>query len=160
LSGNNVAYERVFSWLDVGLKTNSLFAGSVAANLNFWNGTNFNFPDLSVVPYVLTNVVNVGDRILAPPGEQGSAGTNYLAGYINQTNGNSFNPAAYADPFVVGFNAANLGAIIPVNAIPGSNTLEVLWFRPDHLDGNLGFLQSYWPAVIGHYTLQWPANAP
>jgi hypothetical protein len=161
LSGNNVAYERVFSWLDVGVKTNALLAGSVATNLNFWNSSNsFNFPDLSVVPYAISNVVNVGDRILAPQGEVGSAGTNYLAGYINQTNGISFNPAAYVDPFVSGFNAANLGSIIPVNAIPGSNTLEVLWFRADHPNGNQGFLPSYWPAVIGHYTLQWPANAP
>ena len=32
-AGNNVAFERVFSWLDQGLETNSLFAGSVVTNL-------------------------------------------------------------------------------------------------------------------------------
>jgi hypothetical protein len=40
LSGNNVAYERVFSWLDVAIMTNSLLAGSVATNLSVWNPTN------------------------------------------------------------------------------------------------------------------------
>ncbi|MEI6779506.1 MAG: hypothetical protein WCQ21_01180 [Verrucomicrobiota bacterium] len=162
LSGDNIAYERVFSWLDVGLKTNSLLTGSVATNLNYWDPTNlvFSFPDDAIVPYVTTNTVQVGDRIVAPAGEIGSEGTHYLAGYIIQTNGNSFNPGAYLDPFAVGFTRANQGAIIPVNAIPGNNALEVLWFRSDHADGNSGFQSSYWPAIIGHYILQWPANAP
>ena len=86
-------------------------------------------------------------------------GTNYWAGYILQTNGNSFNPNDYIDPFVNGFDAANLGSIIAVNAIPGHNIMDVWWFRINNANGALGFLPTYWPAVIGHYTLQWPTNA-
>src|SRR5262249_565379 len=74
----------------------------------------------SAAPLLATATVNVGDRIVAPAGELGSApGSSYLAGYILQTNGNSFNPRAYVDPFANGFVQANQGAIIPVNAIPG-----------------------------------------
>lgn len=159
LSGNNVFYERVFSWLDRSLDTNSLLTGSVATNLTEWNPTNqaLNFKDLSIAPCVITNTVNVGDRITAPPGEIGSQGTNYLAGYLVQQTGNDFNPNAYINPFTAGFAAANKGAIIPVNAIPGSNTLEVIWFRSDNANTALGFQSSYWPAVIGYYQAQWPA---
>ncbi len=60
---------------------------------------------------------------------------------------------------MAGFDQANLGSIIPVNAIPGGNVLEVWWFRINSADGSKGFLPTYWPSVIGHYTLQWPANA-
>ncbi len=130
-SANNVAFERVFSWLDIGIKSNALFANSVATNLSGWNPTNlsFNFGgQVYKTPYVVTQNVNVGDRILPPTSEIWN-GTNYWAGYIRQTNGNSFNPGDYIDPFVSGFDAANQGAIIPVNVIPGHNVLEVWWFR-------------------------------
>jgi hypothetical protein len=115
----------------------------------------------SIAPRVISATVNVGDRLVAPGGEIGSTnGSTYLAGYIIQAYGKSFNPGAYLDPFVVGFGPAAQGAIIPVNAIPGSNTLVVLWFRSDNANAALGFQSSYWPAVIGQYHLQWPANAP
>ena len=115
----------------------------------------------AAAPLVVNATVNVADRITAPAGELGSAsGSAYLAGYILQTNGICFNPGAYLDPFAVGFTQAGQGAIIPVNAIPGANTLEVWWFRQDNMNGSLGFLPSYWPAVIGHYTVQWPVSAP
>ena len=162
-SGNNVSFERVFSLLDTGLEANLLFAGSVATNLAGWVSTNlvFDFPSLSVAPYVVSNTVNVGDRISAPAAELGgAAGASYWAGYIHQTNGNSFNPGAYLDPFAAGFTLANQGAIIPVNAIPGSNTLEVWWCRSDNADATSGFLPVYWPTVIGRYSIQWPAGAP
>ena len=162
ISGNEVTYERVFSWLDVALKTNSLFAGSVATNLSAWTTNQvLSFPG-SAGPSVVTTTVYVGDRLVAPTGELGSGGSNFLAGYLIPSRGNSYHPGAYLDPFAVGFDAANQGAIIPVNAIPGSNTLEVLWFRSDasHLNGSLGFAPSYWPVVLGHYTLRWPAGAP
>ena len=158
---NQVAFERVFSFLDVGIKSNALFASSVATNLTGWDPTNlvFNFgPQMYHTPYVVNQTVNVGDRISPPVSEIWNQ-HNYWAGYIRQTNGNSFNPGTYQDPFVAGFQQANLGAIIPVNAIPGHNQLEVWWFRVNNADGSKGFLPSYWPSVIGHYTLQWPANA-
>ena len=168
LSGNQVFYERVFSWLDFALTTNSLLAGSVATNLTAWvtttNGgivnSSLQFSNSPAAPYVITNTVNVGDRINAPAGELGSgAGAAYLAGSIVQSSGILFNPYAYIDPFASGgFAAANNGAIIPVNAIPGQNTLEVLWFRTDHVNTAQGFQPSYWPAVIGYYQIQWPTN--
>ena len=160
LSGDQVRFERVFSWLDVGLTNQALLAGSVATSLNAWNGTNLAllFPDSSRAPYVTDVTVNVGDRILAPANELGATGI-YWAGYLHQTNGTSFDPGAYQDPFVAGFDQANLGAIIPVNAIPGRNRLEVWWFRKNNADAVLGFQPVYWPTVIGHYTLQWPAHA-
>ncbi len=159
-AGDQVAFERVFSWLDIALKTNSLFVGSVATNLSGWNPTNsnFSFARASTAPYLINSTVIVGARILAPPGELGSTGA-YWAGYIRQTNGNSFHPDAYLDPFAVGFTQANQGAIIPVNAIPGKNLLEVWWFRPDNADLARGFQTIFWPTVIGRYTLQWPADA-
>jgi hypothetical protein len=162
-SGNNVSFERVFSLLDAALETNSFFAGSVATNLTGWDPTTlaFDFSNPSVVPYVVTNTVNVGDRISAPAAELGgAAGASYWAGYINQTNGTSFNPGAYTDPFAAGFTLANQGAIIPVNAIPGNNMLEVWWFRSDNADTTQGFLPVYWPTVIGWYSIRWPAAAP
>jgi hypothetical protein len=110
-------------------------------------------------PRYLHQTVYVGDRINPPAGELGSSGT-YTAGYVLQSSGTSFHAAAYKDPFVEGFTAANLGAIIPVNAIPGANLLEVWWFRQNATNelknpGN-GFDPIYWPAVIGRYSLAWP----
>src|SRR5262249_53550247 len=63
------------------------------------------------------------------------------------------------DPFAAGFDQANQGAIIPVNAIPGKNTLEVWWFRKNQADLSQGFQPIYWPTVIGRYSLLWPADA-
>lgn len=162
LSGENVSYERVFSYLDSALKDTTLFTNSVANTLNGWdtNSLTLSFPSQYSGPSVVSNTVYVGSRITAPSGELGFGSTPYVAGYINQTNGNSFNPNAYLDPFNYGFVAANEGSIIPVNAIPGSNTLEVWWFRSDNVDASQGFAPSYWPAVIGHYTIQWPTDAP
>ncbi len=159
-SGDAVWFERVFSWLDAGLKTNALFANTIATNLTTWNTNNgtFNFgANNFLAPRVLNATVNVGDRI-SPPADETWSGTNYWAGYILQTNGNSFDINAYQDPFVVGFTQANLTAIIPVNAIPGHNLLEIWWFRGNQADGSLGFVRNYWPAIIGRYTLQWPVN--
>ncbi len=116
-------------------------------------------------PRVVNQIVRVGQRI-TDPGGAGEAPDDYLAGYINQDAGTSFNPDAYVDPFTAGFEAANLGAVIPVNAIPGANQLEVWWFRPNSglagpNVGNeaLGFQATHWPSVIGRYTIEWPTNA-
>ena len=115
----------------------------------------------SASPRYLYQTAYVGDRINPPVGELGNTGS-YLAGYLLQTSGTSFHPVAYQDPFVVGFAAANLGAIIPVNAIPGKNTLEVWWFRQNATNQtknpNNGFDPIYWPAVIGRYSLAYPAG--
>ena len=162
-SGEEVRFERVFSWLDVNLKSPARFSDSVATNLTTWNPNTSSFDWAAIeasAPRVINQAVEVGSRIPAPGGELGAAGGSYLAGYILQTNGNSFHPGAYKDPFGSGFEAANLGAIIPVNAIPGAHALEVWWFRKNAPDLAKGFKIIYWPAVIGRYTIQWPANPP
>jgi hypothetical protein len=115
------------------------------------------------LPRYVSSAVNIGERINPPTGERGvGAGESYLAGYILQAEGNSFHPAAYFNPFTVGFEAAKLGAIIPVNAIPGRESLEVWWFRQSRTNAtkNLqnGFKPIYWPAVVGRYKLVWPNN--
>ncbi len=178
-SGNQVRFERVFSYLGQALQTNALFAGSVATNLTAWNPSNntlTNYASGFNPPYATNLPAYVGQALTDPPGEIGSTnGTygDYWAGYINtnlnnspmlsslNTNlGNSYDPYTYVDPFVSGFASANQGAIIPVNAIPGHNLLEVWWFRRNAADPVLGFQPVYWPSIIADYTIQWPANAP
>lgn len=160
-SGDKVSFERVFSWLDQTLVTGT-FAGSVATNLSHWNPTNNTFIPMpeGVTPRVVQQTVNVGDRIAAPSGELGAASREtYWAGQIVQGSSLSYDPTSYIDPKVAGFEAANRGAIIPVNSIPGGNRLEVFWFRRNKADSALGFTPVYWPAVVGQYTIQWPVAA-
>jgi len=118
-------------------------------------------------PRHLSEVVNVGDRITAPTGELGSGGDDYWAGYIqtdpadiNRLNGKviPYNPNAYIDPIANGFEASNLGAIIPVNADPSNNVMEVYWYRKNGADVAKGFQSIYWPSVLGRYTIQWPSS--
>ncbi len=115
-------------------------------------------PPVSVRPRIVSTTIFVGDRITAPAGEIGNApDTNYLAGYVRQYEGDLYHPGAYVDPFAGGFEAANRGAIIPVNAVPGKDRLEVWWFRKNQVNVSQGFKNSFWPAVLGRYTLQYPA---
>jgi hypothetical protein len=169
-ANGQVRFERVFSYLAQGLQNNAIFNQSVVTNLNAWNtnSTLTNYAPGYNPPYVYSTTVNVGDQISAPPGEYANGVTgDYWAGYINtnvnvtfvNTNiGNSYDPLAYVDPFANGFTLANQGAIIPVNAIPGKNHLEVWWFRPNGADNAAGFQTVYWPAVVGDYTIQWPTG--
>ena len=194
-AGSNVAFERVFSWLDTHLQTGDLDrpqapAGSLvpARQLAIWGTANapgeglaYNADHLdengqplpithrsstllsdalSKAPRIIENVTaTVGQRLLNPSGEQGSqAGEDYLAGYIIPGSGTLYHPTAYLDPLVLGFEEAAKGAIIPVNAIAGENTLEVLWFRRSQADESKGFLPVYWPSVKATYTFQWPST--
>lgn len=167
-AGERVAFERVFSWMDTALKTPAKFTNSVAATLGSWNSNTLAFEWSSasssnrfVAPRVISAAAPVGDRILAPDGELGGSGE-YLAGYILPSSGNSYHPGAYIDPFAAGFEAANVGAIIPVNVLPGKNNLDVWWFRKNATTAirneTNGFYSVYWPAVIGRYTLSWPGS--
>lgn len=160
VSGDNIRFERVFSWLDTALRSND-FADSVAENLESWNrgSGEFTWPDPLQVPRTVSATVYVGDRVSAPAGEDGSGfDAKYLAGYIVKESGDSFHPVAYVDPFAVGFDLANAGAIIPVNAIPGDNLLEVIWFRKNQVQLDLGFKSVLWPSVHGRYTIEWPVS--
>jgi hypothetical protein len=63
----------------------------------------------------LVEVVNVGDRLVAP---DGCTAGGYIASGIN------YYPAGYINPFTAGMAAAEAGAIIPVNA-PSPTYLEI-----------------------------------
>ncbi len=132
-------------------------ASEVTAFLPF-RGT-FDLPEGLGAPRVVRQAVAVGDRIVAPSDELGGAdGASYLAGHIVESKGRSYHAGDYIDPFTAGFEEANRGAIIPVNAIPGANQLEVMWFRQSTVDQSKGFQPVYWPAVVGQYTIEWPVN--
>ncbi|MGE3309431.1 MAG: hypothetical protein AB7O66_05620 [Limisphaerales bacterium] len=174
-SGENIAFERVFSWLDTSLLTTNFVGGNVAEsaelvarNLSAWNSATqrFDWPAdfLLSAPRVVRASVDVGARIPPPVETDVADGPTYVAGHIHRPVGTSYNVDAYIDPLTQGFEAANLGAIIPVNAIPGANELEVWWFRtntasagPNAGNNLLGFSSVHWPSVVGHYTIQWPA---
>jgi hypothetical protein len=175
-AGDRVGFERVFSWLDSALRSTNFVGGDVsgsssfiATNLLAWNpGTSsFNWPTNFVLsaPRVVSQTVEVGQRINPPLESDIADGDDYLAGHLNLDIGTSYNPNAYSDPLSVGFVLANKGAIIPVNAKPGNDQLEVWWFRTNSPSaglnaGNqlLGFSTVYWPSVIGRYTIEWPAD--
>lgn len=174
-SGEHIAFELVFSWLasdltvdgDGNLRAEGRLAewlgapgGSHPPRLSSWDPVQgmFNLPDMFAAPRVVESTVEVAQRIEAPGGEV-PPGQIYWAGHIRREIGQSFNPFIYADPFVDGFDNANLSAIVPVNAIPGENKLEVWWFRANHADLTRGFQPIFWPSVIGRYTIEWPADA-
>lgn len=173
-AGGKIRFERVFSWLDANLRTTN-FAGSVATELSAWNPANntFNFGGAVQIPRVVNQDVWVGQRLTAPAGESNSvsgisypglgaasAGFNYLAGHIRQTEGTGYSVTAYRDPFVVGFDEASTSSIIPVNARNNDARLEVWWFRPNAVNTAVGFKTVFWPSAIGRYTVAWPTNFP
>jgi hypothetical protein len=96
----------------------------------------------------INTTATVGDRINAPAGHE-------LGGYI--ASGTNYLPAAYADPFAVGATEAARKAIIPVNAMPGSNVLKVWWFKKIEPPSST-FLPFYVPAKVGVYTVSYPAS--
>ena len=114
-----------------------------------------------VLPRVVRENVRVGQRIPTPVGELGgTAGENYLAGHVHLSAGDSIAVDAYIDPLTDGFQTANQGAIIPINAMPGKNLLEVWWFRENSPPAGKGFTTVLWPSVIGYYTVNWPTTTP
>ena len=163
-SSQSVGFERVFSWFVGNLRSTNYAGNPIVTNLTAWNGSTVVWPDPTQAPRVVNQTVVVGQRIVAPSGEPGSLAEDpYLAGYIREEQGNSFDVGSYKDPFVAGFDAAAKGSIIPVNAIPGRNLLEVWWFRPSSQraglnNGNatLGFSAANWPSAVGRYTIVWP----
>ncbi len=155
-----LAFERVFSWLDANLKSAN-WGGTIVTNLVAWNRTDQTlvFADPMSGPRVVTSTVYVGDRLVAPDGELGAGrGESYMAGHLRTSVGTSYHPGAYVDPLTQGFEAAAMGAIIPVNAIPGRNQLEVWWFRRDKVQPTRGIVPIAWPSAIGRYTIQYPAS--
>ena len=87
----------------------------------------------------------VGERILPPSTEYSPAG--HVSG------GTSYAPGAYLDPFSAGVAAAEMGALIPVNALPGAaNALTVWWFKKVKAPSS-EFTDFYTSAKVGRYAL-------
>lgn len=172
-SGDRVAFERVFSWLDVNLRTTN-FAGTVATELSAWNGGSgtFNFPDATKAPRFVNTTAWVGQRLTAPAGEpatitiapDGEPAANatavHLAGFVRTNQGTGFSVTAYKDPFTVGFSEASSGAIIPITASNNTALLEVWWYRGNSPDTVNGFAKTFWPSTIARYNVQWPTAFP
>lgn len=98
----------------------------------------------------LTANLLVGSRIERPSVQY------ELAGAI--TAGRNYLASAYRDPFALGVTAAAAGAIIPVNAKPGENTITVRWFQKVY-PPNDSFQPFYIPSKVGRYTVQYPSPA-
>ena len=94
----------------------------------------------------INTTATVGTRLNPPAGHE-------LGGYIS--GGENYYPAGYLNPFTLGVPAAARGAIIPVNDLPGKNTLTVRWFRKVPAL-NEKFNDFYVPGKIGRYTASFP----
>ncbi len=165
-TAQSVGFERVFSWFVGNLRSTNYAGNPIVTNLTAWNGSTVVWPDPTQAPRVVNETVPVGRRIVAPSNEPGSRTEDpYLAGYIREQQGTSYDVGSYVNPFVAGFDAAAKGSIIPVNAIPGKNLLEVWWFRPSSTRAGLnngntlaGFAVAHWPSAVGRYTIVWPSS--
>src|SRR5207302_346337 len=74
-SGDQIAFERIMSWLDVNLKTTN-FANTIGTTLSSWNTNTLTFNwsnNVFTAPRVVSQTVYVGQRLAAPPGETGTA---------------------------------------------------------------------------------------
>ena len=91
----------------------------------------------------------VGTR-LEPP----AAGLE-VGGYVAE--GRCYSPTAYINPFTAGVPASTAGGIIPVNAIPGQNSLVVWWMKQVPAPSDK-FQPFYVPAVAARYTVSYPAS--
>ena len=98
----------------------------------------------------LTATVYVGDRIEPPAGYS-------KAGYI--ASGSNYYPAGYINPFAQGAEAAEAGAIIPVNARSGDDQLTIWWFKKV-TPASAKFAPFYLPSKVGHYMVVYPAGKP
>ena len=97
----------------------------------------------------INTTATVGARIERPSDRYS------LAGAI--TRGNIHQASAYLDPYSVGVEAAEQGAIIPVNANPTNNTLTVRWFEKVN-PPNAAFSAFYVPSKVGRYTVSYPSE--
>ena len=100
----------------------------------------------------LTGTAHVGRRIEPPSADYTTAG--YIAG------GTAYSPSAYKDPFAAGISTAQTGAIIPVNALPGSaNQLTVWWFKKVSAP-SAQFADFYTPSKVGRYSVAYREDDP
>jgi len=78
-----------------------------------------------------------------------------VGGYVAE--GRCYSPEAYINPFTAGVPASTAGGIIPVNAIPGQNSLVVWWMKQVPAPSDK-FQPFYVPAVAARYTVSYPAS--
>ena len=97
----------------------------------------------------INTTATVGARIERPSDRYS------LAGAI--TRGNLHQASAYLDPYSVGVEAAEKGAIIPVNANPTNNTMTVRWFEKVN-PPNAAFSAFYVPSKISRHTVSYPSE--
>jgi len=97
----------------------------------------------------INTTATVGARIERPSDRYS------LAGAI--TTGNIHQATAYLDPYSVGVEAAEKGAIIPVNANPTNNTMTVRWFQKV-TPPNAAFTAFYVPSKVARYTVSYPSE--
>ena len=72
-SGEHLRFERIFSWLDRGLKSPTLFECSVATGLTAWDSVpTVGFPSEFTAPRVVTGPADIGRRINAPAANWGA----------------------------------------------------------------------------------------
>jgi len=90
----------------------------------------------------------VGTRLEPPSGYE-------TAGYISS--GTGYSPDAYLNPFQAGFPTAATGGIIPVNAVPGANTLRV-WWSKKITPPSPKLKPFYVPSLAATYTVSYPAS--
>lgn len=115
---------------------------------NVSTNTTFTFTVQSDDSAPIVTTATVGTRLTPPTGHEN-------AGYIS--GGKGYYPAGYLNPFTVGVTAANLGAIIPVNALPADNVLTVRWFKKISAV-SAEFQDLYVPGKIGRYTVSYPGS--
>ena len=108
----------------------------------------FTFSVQSDAAAPIASTATVGTRIAPPAGHE-------LAGYIS--GGTGYYPAGYLNPNTVGVDAANKGAIIPVNAVPGNDSLTVRWFKKVAAP-SADFQNIYVPGKVGHYAISYPTD--
>ena len=127
-------------------------AGNKFGSTWFFDNENGNLKDK---PTHLIDTAIVGSRIDPPDSLFGvvQEEDGYWAGHITTDSNGSYNPNAYVDPLSSGFEQANRGAIIPVNARSNERNLKIWWFRKKDV---FGFDPIYWPSVIGKYSIIWP----
>jgi hypothetical protein len=106
-------------------------------------------PNSPTGPGTAATTAIVGTR-LEPP----AAGLE-VGGYVAE--GRCYSPEAYINPFTAGVPASTAGGIIPVNAIPGQNTLVVWWMKQVPAPSDK-FQPFYVPAVAARYTVSYPAS--
>jgi hypothetical protein len=158
-SGGSTVTVASTSGLEVGMVVT--WAGGTATITSILSSTQFVLSqNLSGLPQLtftvqsdaaapIATTATVGDRIAPPAGHE-------LAGYIDS--GTGYYPTGYLNPFTVGVAAANLGAIIPVNALASDNVLTVRWFKKiSPPAGSSGFFDLYVPGKVGRYTVSYPA---